>query len=177
MSVVLARPSPLILHRVQAGIVVGAVDDPIAVDENVGRLDDTGAIRPSVDQPRRLWRHESADFCRPVLIANIENPNAGILISRKNEIRADKAARPVFMEIMRPEMTALADIIRFIRRREGRDADRIVLLDRAGGDNCACRRRTAATSCGASLVLVRRDRRRRASRGRHRAKRHRRYRR
>ena len=32
------------------------------------------------------------------------------------------------MEIMRPEMTALADIIRFIRRREGRDADRIVLL-------------------------------------------------
>ena len=40
------------LHDVQSCIVIGAVDQSLRVDEDVGRLDDTVTIDPMIDEAR-----------------------------------------------------------------------------------------------------------------------------
>ena len=40
------------VHDVQARIVVGAVDQSVRIDEDVGRLDDTVTIDPMIDEAR-----------------------------------------------------------------------------------------------------------------------------
>src|SRR5262249_33596795 len=45
--------SARVFHDIKPGIVVGAIDNAVAIDEHVGGLNDAGAVRSVVDQPLR----------------------------------------------------------------------------------------------------------------------------
>src|SRR6516165_6305520 len=68
------------LHDVQPCIVVGAVNQSLRVDEDVGRLNDAVAIDPMIDEARVGRRHQRANFLRPEWIADVEDAHAGILV-------------------------------------------------------------------------------------------------
>src|SRR6266852_711645 len=118
--------SAKVFRDVKPGIVIGAIHNPIAVDEYVGGLNDAGAVRPVIDEAARRGRNERADLDRPVLIADIEHAHARVLIRREDQLRAHEAAGPVLVDIVRTEMRAIRHVVRFGRRREGRDAHRIL---------------------------------------------------
>src|SRR5262249_15597348 len=52
----LTPSSALVFHDIKPGIVIGAIDNPIPVDEYVGGLNDAGAVRPMVDEALRRRR-------------------------------------------------------------------------------------------------------------------------
>src|SRR5215471_16785237 len=107
----LTPSSASVFHDIEPGIVVGAIGNPIAVDEDVGGLNDAGAVRPVIDQPARRRRHQRADLDRPVLVADVEHPHAGVLVGGEDQLRADEAARAVLVNIVRAEMRALRLVI------------------------------------------------------------------
>ena len=55
-------PSSAIFQDVQAGVVVGRIDQPGRIDEHVGRLDHARAVRPVVHHACRRRRHPGADL-------------------------------------------------------------------------------------------------------------------
>src|SRR5262249_6662184 len=122
-----ASASVVEFDDVEAGVVVGAVEEAGGIDEHVGGLDDPRAIGPVIHHARGRRRHQCADFVRPVRITDIEGPHARILVGGKDQLRADEAPGPVLVKIVRTEVAALAHIVLFRRRGEGGNTDRICL--------------------------------------------------
>lgn len=58
-------------------------------------------------------------------VGNVEGADAGILPRRKDQRLGDERSGPVFVQIVRSEMTALLRVVDFGGDRESRDADRI----------------------------------------------------
>src|SRR5712671_3750470 len=121
-ALALTPSSAKVFHDVKPSIVIRAIDNPIAVDEYIRGLNDAGAVGTMVDQAPRRGRHQRADLDRAVLVADVEDPHARILIGRENELRAHEAAGAVLVDIVRTEMRALGLVVCFGRGREGRDA-------------------------------------------------------
>src|SRR4029079_11142248 len=61
----------------------------------------------------------------PMLVADVEYADAGVLICREDQLGADERARPVLMDVVRAEVTALALVIGLSGLLKRRDADRI----------------------------------------------------
>lgn len=78
-----------------------------------------------IDDPTRLRRHIGPDFGGPIGIADVESAYASIVPGREYQIGRYETSRAVFIQIVRPEMAALLDVVDFGRNRERRDADRI----------------------------------------------------
>src|SRR5262245_3001148 len=81
------EPSSAVFQDEEPGVVVRAVDQAARVHEDVGGLDDAGAVGPMVHHARRRRRHPGADLVRPELIANVEHPHAGVLVGGKDDAR------------------------------------------------------------------------------------------
>ena len=60
-----------------------------------------------------------------IWVADVEDPDSGVLIGGENKLRAHEAAGPVLVNVVGAEMPALAHIVIFGRRRACRDADGI----------------------------------------------------
>ena len=75
----------------------------------------------------RRRRHERGDFLRPELVLDVVHAQARVLVGGEDQLLADEAARPIFVDVVRPEMAADLEIVLVRRLREGRDADRVGL--------------------------------------------------
>ncbi len=121
-SVLMPRP----FQNVEAGVEVGDVEEPVRLHVDVaGMQDRLRRIRPRIHRAGRGRRHEVADLLRPVLVADVENPDARILVGREDNLRTLVRVRPVFPEIMWPEVSALGDVVLVGRDRHRRDGHRI----------------------------------------------------
>src|SRR5882757_7204285 len=117
--------SPLVLHDVQAGAApVGAVANAVPVDEHVGRMQDDRPIGTRVDQFLRSRRHAGADLDRTELVADVVNPHSRVLVGGEDQRGTLETARPVLVNVMRPQMSTDRDIVPVVWLRESGDADR-----------------------------------------------------
>src|SRR3954465_15678268 len=120
------RPSSFVeFHDVHAGVVVRAVDEPVAVHKHVCGLDDAGAVRSMIHHSSGGRRHQGADFNGPKWIADVKYAHPRILVGSEDQLRAHEAAGAVLMDVVWPEMAALAHVIGLGGGRECRDADGI----------------------------------------------------
>src|ERR1700733_1475462 len=119
------KPSPGHFHDVQAGIRVRAINQLIAVHEDISGLDDSRAPRTDVLHFSRRRRNERADLGRLVRVSDVEHAHARILVGCEDPLRTDEASGSVLMNIVRSEMRALRHVVDFRRRGHGGDADRI----------------------------------------------------
>src|SRR5215467_15700610 len=94
-----------VFHDVKPGIVVRAIDNSITIDEHVGRLNDACAIWPMIHEAPRRGRDEGSNLTRSILIADIKNPDACVLVSCKNKLGARERAGSVFVNIVRTKMS------------------------------------------------------------------------
>src|SRR5215217_6896866 len=99
--------SPAELEDIKARVVVRAVDQAARVDEHVRRLDDLRPIWPVINEASGGGGHERTNLVRSILIADIEHAHAGVLVGRENQVGANEASGPVFVDVVRAEMTAL----------------------------------------------------------------------
>ena len=105
--------SPIVLHDVQAGAApIGAVAKAVLVDEDVGRVQDDGPVGARVDQLLRRRRHAGADLDGAELVADVVDPDAGVLVGGEDQRRALETARPVLVNVVRAEMSTDGDIVR-----------------------------------------------------------------
>src|SRR5580693_2919724 len=102
----------------KAGVEVRDVAERVLVDEDVSRMQHDRAIRPRV-YPQGGWRrHEAAHFLWPELVLDVVHAQARVLVCGEDQLLADEGARPIFVDVVRPEMTADLEIVLVRGRRE-----------------------------------------------------------
>jgi hypothetical protein len=96
---------------------------PAARDRSAGMAvyDISKPVRSRIHQLPRRRRHAGADLWGRV--ADVVHPNSSVLVGGENQSGALKAAGPILVHIVRPEMAADRDVIAIDRHRQGGDTD------------------------------------------------------
>ena len=94
------------LQDVKSGVVVGEVHHALRIDEAVGGLDDLRPVGTRVEHALGIGRHEEPGLARLERILDVEDPDASIVIGRKDKARALEGARPVLPEVVRPKIAS-----------------------------------------------------------------------
>ena len=118
--------SARVFHDVEAGAApVGAVAMPFRSTKTSAEWSTTGRLGRGSTSFFGAGGTQRADLDRPELVADVVDPHAGVLVGGEDQLRALKAARPVLVDVVRPEMAADGDVVAVARQREGGDADRV----------------------------------------------------
>src|SRR5258706_12908814 len=118
-------PLAFVLQDVQSGVGVREVDEAMAVHEEISGLDDVWRVRTRVDHASRGRRHIVSDLRGAERIANVVHPYASIEISREDQVGTLEGARPVLVQVVRPELPALFAVVDFVRYWQGGNRNRI----------------------------------------------------
>src|SRR5215831_1862891 len=106
-----ASSRTLELKNVEAGIGVGQIHEPVAIDITVAGLNHLGPVRSRVHHARWIGWHEVPHLARLKRVVNVVGAHAGVVIGGEDQPRALEGARPVFVQVMRAEVATLGAIV------------------------------------------------------------------
>ena len=103
------------LQDVEAGVVVGNIDQAVLGHEEIRRVPDFCATSQRLHPFSWLRRDEVTNFLGAVLVGDVEHADTGALPGGENGCRLLESSRAVFVQIMRAELPAQLDVV-LVRR-------------------------------------------------------------
>src|SRR5262245_21422069 len=101
---VMRRPrSVSVFEDIETGVVVGDVEYPVAIYEDVAGLNLLLAGWTWIEHLLRSWWHIKRRLLRLELIANVEDAHTSVLVRGEDQLGALERAWPVLMQVVRAE--------------------------------------------------------------------------